>query len=168
MAGKELNHAFVGPAGEHFVLFRLYQLGILASRSPPNWPMVDILILSDDRSVIATLQVKTTRTGARRGWPMGKKDEASSVRGHFYAFVDLVVPPGALPVTYIIPSEVVADVLKQSHEIWMKTAGKGGRVHRDSPVRQILPVYRSIAMPKEYHEGWLEKYREDWKQLLQR
>lgn len=55
-----LEKALVGPAGEHFVLFRLYQQGMLASLSPPGSPTVDVLALAPDESVIATLQVKNS------------------------------------------------------------------------------------------------------------
>lgn len=61
-----LQKALVGPAGEHFVLFRLYQHGMLASLSSPGSPTVDVLVLAHDESVIATLQVNT-RTGVHMG-----------------------------------------------------------------------------------------------------
>jgi hypothetical protein len=66
-----------------------------------------------------------------------------------------------MPVTYIIPSQVVADVLKRSHETWLKTPGRGGRAHRTNPVRQVLPAY-GFPMPDKYQEGWMEEYRERW------
>lgn len=94
-----LQKALVGPAGEHFVLFRLYKRGMLASLSPPGSPTVDVLVLAHDESVIATLQVKT-RTGVHMGWQMSEKHEDISA----HAFVDLDVPEGHLPVTHIIPS----------------------------------------------------------------
>jgi hypothetical protein len=92
-ARSTLEKALVGPAGEHFVLFRLYQQGMLASLSPPGSPTVDVLVLAPDESVIATLQVKT-RTGVNRGWPMSEKHEHISEPRCFYAFVDLRFQPG--------------------------------------------------------------------------
>jgi hypothetical protein len=80
-----LQKALVGPAGEHFVLFRLYQHGMLASLSPPGSRTVDILVLAHDESVIATLQVKT-RTGVHMGWQMSEKHEDISAPRYFYAF----------------------------------------------------------------------------------
>jgi hypothetical protein len=159
-----LQKALVGPAGEHFVLFRLYKHGMLASLSPPGSPTVDVLVLAHDESVIATLQVKT-RTGAHMGWQMSEKHEDISAPRYYYAFVDLDVPEGHLPVTYIIPSKVVADVVKQSHQIWIEIPGRGGRPHRRNPVRQVLPAY-GLHMPDEYQPGWMDKYRERW-DLLQ-
>ena len=72
---------------------------------------------------------------------MSEKHEHISEPRCFYAFVDLKVSAGQMPVTYIIPSQVVADVLKRSDETWLKTLGGGGRAHRTNPVRQVLPVY---------------------------
>lgn len=156
-----LQRALVGPAGEHFILFSLYEQGILASLSPPGSPTVDVLILAHDESIIATLQVKT-RTGVSRGWPMNVKHETISALRYFYAFVDLQVPEERLPITYIIPSEVVADVLKQSHESWLNTPpSRGNHKHTDNPVRQILPAY-GFVMPDRYHDGWMQEYRERW------
>lgn len=74
------------------MLFRLYQQCILATQAPPK-PAVDILVLSEEESVIATLQGKT-RTGRHKGWPMTKKHEEISAARYFYAFVDLRVPEG--------------------------------------------------------------------------
>lgn len=86
---------------------------------------------------------------------MSEKHEHISGPRCFYAFVDLKVPAEHVPVTYIIPSQVVADVLKGSHETWLKTPGRGGRAHRTNPVRQVLPVY-GFPMPDKYQEGWME------------
>ena len=69
--------ALVGPAGEHYVLFRLHQQGLLASLSPEGSPTVDVLVLSPDETVIASLQVKTRTYGRDRGWHMRKKHESS-------------------------------------------------------------------------------------------
>jgi len=55
-AKSAIERGLVGPAGEHFVLFRLYQQGMLASLSPPGLAMVDILVMAYDQSVVATLQ----------------------------------------------------------------------------------------------------------------
>lgn len=119
-----LQRALVGPAGEHYVLFRLYQQGMLASLAPPGAPTVDVLVLSPDETVIASVQVKTRTYGRDKGWMMGQKHEAIVQPRCFYAFVDL--EPDT-PVSYIVPSCVVADVLAKSHVSWLATPGRGGK-----------------------------------------
>jgi len=144
----------VGPAGEAYVLFRLYQQGMLASLAPPGSPTVD-----PDETVIASLQVKTRTYGRDRGWHMREKHESIKRPRYFYAFVDL---EPETPVTHIVPSAVVARVLKRAHQVWVDTPGRGGRPHSpDSPFRRLLPDFSPLEVPG-YRGRWLDKYRERW------
>jgi hypothetical protein len=152
-----LQKSLVGPAGEHYVLFRLYRLGMLASLAPPGAPTVDVLVLATDETVIASLQVKTRTYGADNGWHMSIKHESISEPRLFYAFVDL---EPELPVTYIVPSNVVADVIKKSHQAWLAAPGARGQQHNDTKFRKIRPAY-----PNEfpgYAKDWLDEWRERW------
>ena len=155
-----VQKSLVGPSGEHFVLFRLYQQGMLASLSPPGSPTIDVLILAADESVIATLQVKTRTRGADGGWHMGEKHEHISQPRCFYAFVDLEVPVGSLPVTYIIPSSEVAKMVAASYRAWLEAPGKGGREHQDTPLRRVQPAH-PYDVP-DFPDGWMDRYRERW------
>ena len=94
---------------------------------------------------------------------MSEKHERISQRRYFYAFVDLEVPDGQMPVTYVIPSEVVSEVVRQSHKTWLNTPGLGGREHRDNPVRRVRPAY-GFPVPG-FPAGWMEQYRERWELL---
>lgn len=155
-----LERALVGPAGEHYVLFRLYQQVILASLAPPGSPTVDVLALSPDETVIASLQVKTRTYGRDRGWHMRDKHEEIAEERYFYAFVDFEPD---IPVTYIIPSRVVADVLKKAHQVWLDTPGARGQPHKDGPTRRLVPDYR-YDVPG-YPAEWLDEYKERWELL---
>lgn len=153
-----MERALVGPAGEHYVLYRLYRQGILASLAPPGTPTVDVLILdADGDSVVATVQVKTRTFGADGGWHMSAKHEDLVADRMFYAFVDLQPD---LPATYIIPSTVVADVVSRSHKAWLATPGRGGRPHQETKMRRILPTYpwEVPEYPSEWLTGWLERW----------
>jgi hypothetical protein len=152
-----LQKILIGPAGEHYVLFRLLQRGMLAALAPPGAEKVDILVLSTDEHITATIQVKTTIAGVARGWPMNAKHETIVDDRAFYAFVDL--KPHA-PITYIVPSHMVADVLRENHERWLAALGAKGQPHVDNPVRKFAPIYNPPV------PGWgpaeLDKYRERW------
>jgi hypothetical protein len=152
-----LQRALVGPAGEHYVLFRLYQHGMLASLAPPGTPTVDVLVLATDQSVIASLQVKTRTYGADKGWHMSIKHESISEPRLFYAFVDL---EPELAVTYIVPSRVVASVLRESHKAWLAAPGARGQQRNDTKLRRIRPKYPDVF--PGYKEGWLDEWREPW------
>jgi hypothetical protein len=88
---------------------------------------------------------------------MNSKHETIEDNHAFYAFVDL--KPDA-PVTYIVPSHVVADVLRKNHEGWLAAPGTKGQPHVDNPVRKFRPTYNPPV------PGWgpaeLEQYRERW------
>jgi hypothetical protein len=153
-----LENGLVGPAGEHYVLDQLYRRGILAGLAPPGTPDVDILVLPPDRGV--TVQVKT-RIGAtgRPSWPMNPKHETLVDERMFYAFVDLGQEP---PVTWIVPSAMVAEVLRENHVAWLAAPGRGGRAHRDNKMRQLRNEYPPEDQPPSYPAGWLDQCRERW------
>lgn len=141
--------ALVGRAGEHYVLYRLYRFGLLASLAPLGSPTVDILVLSADEQVVATIQVRARTQvgrggyGSDRSWPMKEKHEG-------IVHADFEPNP---PVTYIVPGATVADVLKKSHAAWLSTPGARGQAHRDSDMRRICPRTR-IRSPAMRPTGW--------------
>jgi hypothetical protein len=160
-----IERGLVGPAGEHFVLFKLYRLGMLASLAPPGISTLDILVLSFDQRVVATVQEKTRTFGRDGGWHMSAKHEGERYVSdrHFYAFVDLETDP---PTTYVIPSAVVADVLARAHAAWASAPGKGGRQRKaETTFRRIQPAYPDSSL--EYPPGWMDEWRERW-DLLER
>jgi hypothetical protein len=117
---------------------------MLASLAPPGSPDVDILVLSPDQTVVASVQVKTRTYGRDQGWHMSKKHEDIVEERLFYAFVDLESEP---PTTYIVPSQVVAEVITRSHRLWLGTPGRGGRAHIDSKFRRLRRDYSPLDVP---------------------
>jgi hypothetical protein len=65
-----------------------------------------------------------------------------------------------MPVTYIVPSGVVANALSQSHQAWLAKPGRGGRPHRDHDMRRIQPVFNHDLA--EFPPGWMNEYKEAW------
>ncbi len=59
---------------------------------------------------------------------MSEKHEQHMHERLFYAFVDFEPD---VPNVYVVPSAVVADVVRRSHLSWLATPGKNGRPHRD-------------------------------------
>jgi hypothetical protein len=155
----QVSKHLIGLAGRYYVLFRLSQQGILATLAAPRTALVDVLVTSVDKQVIATLKVKTTTAGLARGWTMTPEQQNFCDDRAF-----LRVRPSRdatqWPVTYIVPSRRVANVLQEGHRIWLATPGVKGRKHRDNPVRKFQPAYE-VQVP-----GWgpaeLDQYRERW------
>jgi hypothetical protein len=150
------DSVLTGSAGEHYVLYRLHREGILAAQSPAGARDADILVFNN-LGVGTRVQVKTRTYGADGGWHMGQKHESMRDPGLVYAFVDMEPEP---PVVYVVPSEVVANVVAGSHLAWLGAPGKAGRVHKNHDMRRLRPEY-----PFElagFTGRWLDAYRERW------
>ena len=151
------DSVLTGSAGEHYVLYRLLKRSLLASLSPANAYAADIIVFSPTMSVGAMVQVKTRTQGADGGWHMRAAHEYLVHDRLFYAFLDLGRDH---PVTYIVPSAKVAAVLRDAHAAWLSRPGVSGRVHRDNPLRRLLPRY-GFDVPG-IEGDWMEPYLEKW------
>jgi len=153
----------LGAAGEHYVMCQLLRRGLIAALAPVGVPNTDIVVTDDIGDRLCAVQVKTrVEKGSDGGWHMGAKHEAIRSGTLFYAFVDFgksIIDP---PVCYIVPSGVVADVIKRSHEVWLSTPGKAGQQRIDSDFRRFLPNYDKMGLEFGRGAGWLEAYRENW------
>jgi hypothetical protein len=158
-----LAKSLIGPAGEYHCLAQLLARGYLATPAPPATPEADILVLSLDGAIAATIQVKTRTRGGDRGWMMNAKHE-KIIRPHlFYAFVDF--EQSASPLVFVIHSSVVADVLRRDHEAWLAALGANGQQHKDNPIRRVKPSYQPPV--RGFPDGWMENYRDRWEQIRQ-
>lgn len=107
---KKNRSRFLGQAGEYYVLFRLWETGIVAMMAPPGAPRVDLLLYDHHYSLLATVQVKTRSTKDRQGWMISRKQIIHKQLNHFYIFVDLDITPKGIPTSYVVPSMIVADL----------------------------------------------------------
>ena len=132
---------------------------------------MDILVTDEHNNKLCAIQVKTRRDiGHDRGWHMKPKHEIMIVDDLYYVFVDVGKAPSDTTTCYVLPSKIVADCIRLCHRVWLNTPGRGGRPHKDSNVRRLLPDYSFIrpvshegrAMVDHYRAGWLKPYRENW------
>jgi len=155
----------LGAAGEHYVLSQLLRCDYIAALAPQGVPSADIVITNIHANRLFAIQVKSRRDiGSDKGWHMKAKHEKIRSDFIFYCFVDFGSDLDSRTVTYVVPSVIVADVLKESHRFWLKTPGKNNRPHKDSDVRRFTPDYTRVFgqnHPK-YGPGWLSKYLEAW------
>ncbi|MBI4128321.1 MAG: hypothetical protein HY459_04635 [Parcubacteria group bacterium] len=158
-----------GAAGEHFVLCQLLRRGWIAALAPKGVPNADIIVTDIDGNRQCAIQVKTRRSGSDKGWHMSQKHEEIISDHLFYCFVDMEAE-NSLPITFVIPSAVVAAVLKESHKLWLDTPGLKGQAHNDSKIRRLRPDYLrdrelSADVMRRLGAGWMEQYREKWELL---
>ena len=155
------DKTLIGAAGEHLVLSRLLERGILASQAPRGTRKADILVNPLDSGHPQLIQVKATLfTGARLKWHMKAKHEQISDKDMFYCFVALNSDKSQV---YVMPANEVSKAVKTAHRVWLDTPGKQGQAHNDSEMRWITSEY-PFAVPG-FKDGWMDKYLENWSQL---
>ncbi len=155
----------LGAAGEHYVLSQLLRRGYIAALAPQGVPNADIIITDLVGQRLCAIQVKTRRDiGVDKGWHMKQKHERLVSNWLFYCFVDLGSDFLDRTTTYVVPSDVVATALSDSHRKWLETPGMHGQPHKDGVMRRFLPDYSKIFGPEDtlYRAGWIDKYRESW------
>ena len=109
-----------GAAGEHLVLSRLLQRGIVAAQAPEGVRKVDVLVNFLDGGTPCFIQVKARQFGSDGGWHMGVKHESIIDDDVFYAFVDFQPEH---PTVHLMPAKVVAEAVATAHKIWLETPG---------------------------------------------
>ena len=168
---QKISSTIVGAAGEYHVLSQLLRRGWIAALAPDGAPNMDILVTDENNQKLCAIQVKTRRDiGTDKGWHMKAKHETLVADDLFYVFVNVGKQPSDPTVCYILPSSVVAACIRNSHGVWLATPGRGGRPHKDGPLRRLLPDYSHIKPVTEggrtvinrYRAGWLDHYRENW------
>ena len=171
---NKISSTIVGAAGEYHVLSQLLRRGWIAALAPDGAPNMDILVTDENNHKLCAIQVKTRRDiGSDKGWHMKPKHETMIVDDLFYVFVDVGKQPSDPTTCHVLPSKVVADCIRLCHQVWLNTPGKGGRPHKDSNVRRLLPAYSFIkpisqkgtAIVDQYLSGWLTPYCENWSVL---
>lgn len=166
-----ISSTIVSAAGEYHVLSQLLRRVWIAALAPDGAPNMDILVTDENSEKLCAIQVKTRRQiGNDKGWHMKPKHETIVADDLFYVFVDVGKQASDPTVSYVLPSRVVADCIRDCHRVWFDTPGKGGRPHKDSNVRRLSPDHSHIKPNTEegrktvdrYRLGWLDRYLENW------
>jgi len=157
--------SFLGVAGEHYVMSQLLREDFIAALAPVGVPIADILITDKEGRGVCAVQVKTRSESGVMDWPMSAKHEDIHSDSLFYVFLSFPIDRRLLPDLYVLPSRIVAYVLRQSHQNWLSDLGGKGRTRTDGPMRRFKADYSSNGMAEEYGPDWLESYRDNWSQL---
>jgi len=128
-----LSTILSGVAGEYFVAAELSRRGYIASITLRNTRGVDILATNAGATRAVTIQVKTNQR-SEKSWILSQKVETAFADNLFFVFVNLNGPTG-VPTYHIVPSATVATYCRENHAAWLAAPGRGGKPHRDSPVR---------------------------------
>lgn len=109
--------SLLGAAGEYFIVSELLRRGYIAALAPQGVPNTDIVVTDLTGHRLCTIQVKSRLDkGSDGGWHMRPKHEDLTSERLFYCFVDFGKSVEDRPDVFIMPSHVVAHVLKTSHQ----------------------------------------------------
>jgi len=131
----KLESTLVGVAGEYLVAGELSLRGYIASITLRNSRGIDIIVSSSDGTKSASIQVKTNSSGNAK-WILNKKAESFEADNHYYVFVALL-ERGIRPKFHIVPSKIVANNVRISHEQWLSQLKKDGSKRKDSAMRNF-------------------------------
>jgi hypothetical protein len=155
----------LGAAGEHFVMCELLRRGFIAAIAPAGVPNADIVVTDVEGARLCAMQVKTRRDlGSDGGWHMKAKHEVIKADHLFYCFVDFGRNLSDRPKVFVMPSHLVATVLREAHKKWLTTPGAKGQARKDGVLRRLLPSYgRTFGTENNpYPAGWMDEYRDAW------
>ena len=157
---ERVNTTILGAAAEHYVMCQLLRRGRIAALAPAGVPDADIIVSNRLGSSLAAVQVKARRGVGNGGWVLNKRHEDIRRALLFYAFVDLGREPTDTPQCWVVPSAIVAEVIKENHIAWLAAPGRNGQAHRDTEMRSLMHDYSRRGLGRA--RGWLDPYREAW------
>ncbi len=134
---------------------------MIAALAPAGVPDADIIVSNNVGSSLAAVQVKARRNVGKGGWVLKAKHQKIKRPLLFYAFVDFGKGLEVMPRCWIVPSEIVADAITDSHTAWLKMPGKGGQEHQDTEIRSLMFDYSHQGILHR-GSGWLDPYRDAW------
>jgi len=155
---KEGFGTLIGNAGEHYVMAELLKRGIIAALAPRNAPAFDILATNPGEiEKIVSIRVKT-KSEQYDVWQYMEKKDGTIFRylqktGDFTILVHLA--EDVINMRYfIVPTKVINNLLKQDFEEWLRTPGKGGRMHSKDNKKRNLPYTKHEKELKGYENNW--------------
>lgn len=160
-------------AGEFAVLSQLALKGMDANMTLGHTKSVDILVLDPKTGKQYQLEVKTNLQKDKKkpsvskihgkfisDWMMSEKHEKIDIPTLFYCFVN-ISKDSHLFKFYIVPSNVVAQYVKEEHQIWIDEKKKEGKDVKFDTDRRLL---RIGIKGEEYpiNTPTAEDYEDNW------
>lgn len=136
-------------SGEYYMAHILAKYGFKVSMTLGRMEGFDLFV-QNPKGKNLTISVKTTYSDKSKFLIMNEKAEKLIDDSLFYAFVRLNMPDG-VPEFWIVPSTIVAPVIKESYEIYLKTPKRDGSTHKDTPMREFYLIPRP-NFPKDWEE----------------
>ena len=152
MSKKPISNNDIGISGEFYMAYILAKNGFKVNVSLGRTEGFDLFI-QNPKGKNLVVSVKTTYLDINKFLLMNEKAEILIDKNLFYAFVRLNMPDGE-PEFWIVPSGVVASVIKESHKIYLETPKRDGTEHKDTKIR-------------EFHLTSRDNFPNDWEKQLE-
>ncbi len=152
MSKLKISKNNIGVAGEFYMAHILAKHNFKVNMSLGRTAGFDLFVQNPQGENL-TVSVKTTYSNESKFLIMNKKAETLIDKSLFYAFVRLNMPDG-VPEFWIVPSTIVAPVIKREHEIHMKKTYKSGKPHKESPMRNFY-----LQGQSNYPDDWEEQLK---------
>ncbi len=149
-----MTKQIIGNAGEYFIAYILSKEGFIVTVTLGRTIYYDLIVINPKNKTIK-IQVKTTQHPNINEFVVSKKTENFIEDDLFYAFVRLK-EINNLPDFWILPSKIVADIVKKTYENWLKTPAKNGGEHKETPLRTFC--IKSKFLPSGWEET-LKRYK---------
>lgn len=153
---RQARRVALGEKGELWALTKLQKLGLNAYRTSRNAKNVDIVISDGAGGRVRDLQVKSR--DRYKNWTMSRRHETIIDPLLYYCFLEFdAADLSREPVSWIVPSEVVANALRESHQAYLSQS-PGTR--KDTAKRNFRGDYTNRGLIEKYGPGWLDEYRD--------
>jgi len=149
MSKLKVSNNDIGIAGEFYIAHMLAKHGFKVNVSLGRTEGFDLFV-QNPQGKLLTVSVKTTYLKVNKFLWINKKAETLIKESLFYAFVRLNMPDN-VPEFWIVPSTIVAPVIKKSYEIYLKTPKRDGSAHKDIPQREFYLIPRP-NFPDDWEE----------------
>ncbi|MEM5777791.1 MAG: hypothetical protein QXJ06_05120 [Candidatus Aenigmatarchaeota archaeon] len=151
----------IGNAGEYYLASILSAKNFTVTITLGRNEKYDLLAVNPKGKTIK-LSVKTRFKKVKR-FPIDKKCENLINDDIFYAFI-ILNEFKQEPDYWIVPSKIVAKIIKISHRSWLQQLNKKGKKHKESNIRNFW-----IVNKRHYPKNWenqLKKYYKNIEMLM--
>lgn len=146
---KKISNNDIGISGEFYIAHLLAKNGFKVNVSLGRTEGFDLFV-QNPNGINLVVSVKTTYSNKSKFILMNEKAETLIDESLFYAFVRLNAPDG-IPEFWIVPSTVVAPVIKEAYKIWLETPAKNGSVHNETSMRGFF-LGSHCTFPDDWQE----------------
>ena len=170
----QIGTVAAGNAGEFYALQIFIRMGFVAGKAPEGTSKYDLLVMSSDAYTFKPVQVKTITNGEHWLLSIAHETVTENLVYCFVKFTDIQ----SLPKIFLIPADVVSDVIFMGNKIYMKLPNRFGRFRAGSDMRTLKidfsTLLSSVAEPhtylneeemffiREHSLGWLDAYESNF------